>query len=94
MSTDRSREKIRKGVPVPEPRRQRPACPHCGGDDVTQGLKLNVAAGVEEVGIRYQATGKFLGIALLGNEPLLVDVCNACGTVTQIYVQEPERKWR
>jgi hypothetical protein len=29
----------------------------------------------------------------LGNEPLYLDVCNACGTVTRIYVQEPERKW-
>jgi hypothetical protein len=95
MSTDPSPEQMPETVRVPEQRRHRPACPHCGGGDITKGLKLDLSAGVAgEVGIEYRATGKFLGMALLGNEPLHLDVCNSCGTVTRIYVQETQRKWK
>jgi hypothetical protein len=93
MSTDPSPEEIPEVVPVPEPRRPRPVCAHCGGDDITTGLKLGLTAEVGDVGIKYEATGRFLGMALLGNEPLRLDVCNSCGTVTRIYVRDTERKW-
>jgi hypothetical protein len=93
MSTEPSREEITEAVPVPKPHRHRPACSHCEGDDVTKGLKLGRAVEVGDVGIKYESTGRFLGIALLGNEPLYLDVCNSCGTVTRIYVKDTQRKW-
>jgi hypothetical protein len=93
MSNEPSPDDIPEVLPVPEPPRHRPACSHCGGDDITKSLKLSLAAEARELGIHYEATGKFLGISLLGIEPLHIDVCNSCGTVTRIYVQNLERKW-
>jgi hypothetical protein len=93
MSTERSPEEIPDAIPVSEQRHPRAACPHCGGDDLSRGLKLGLSNEVGEVGIKYHATGKFLGMSLLGNEPLHVDFCNSCGTVTRIYLRETERKW-
>jgi hypothetical protein len=78
--------------PVPT-RHPRSVCTHCGGDDITRSLTLGLTAEVGGVGIKYEASGKFLGMALVGNEPLHLDLCNTCGTVTRIYVRETERKW-
>jgi hypothetical protein len=93
MSNEPASDGIPEVIPIPEPRHPRPVCPHCGSDDITKALKLGLTAQVGQVGIKYEATGRFLGMALLGTEPLHVDVCNACGTVTRIYVDIPERKW-
>jgi hypothetical protein len=92
MSAEHTPEEIPTAIPVSE-RRSWPACPHCGSDDITKGMKLGLTATAGDVGINYHATGKFLGVSLLGNEPLLVDLCMACGTLTRIYVAETERKW-
>ena len=93
MSTEPSREEIPEVIPVAEPKRHQPVCSHCFGTDIITGLKLGLTAEVGNVGIKYEATGRFLGMALLGNEPLRVEVCNSCGTVTRIYVRDTERKW-
>ncbi len=93
MNTEPAGDEIPEVIPIPEPRRPRPVCPHCGSGDITKALKLGLTAQVGQVGIKYEATGRFLGMALLGTEPLHVDVCNSCGTVTRIYVNIPERKW-
>ena len=70
MSAEHSSEEIPEVLPVEKRPRHRPVCSHCGSDDVARGLKLGLAAEVGEVGIKYEATGKFLGMALAGNEPL------------------------
>jgi hypothetical protein len=92
MSADSSPEEIPEALPVNE-RRRRPPCPHCGAEDATRGLKLGISSEVGSVGIPYEATGRFLGLAALGSEALLLDLCNACGTVIRFYVKETERKW-
>jgi hypothetical protein len=40
-----------------------------------------------------EATGKFLGMCLLGNEPLRATLCNACGTVVRLSVKDTEPEW-
>jgi hypothetical protein len=45
------------------------------------------------VGITFEATGKFLGVSLLGKEPLRVTLCNECGTVVRLSVKNAERNW-
>ena len=93
MSTDPSPDEFPEVIPVPEQQPHRPVCSHRGGDDIIQGLKLGLTGEVGDVGIKYEATGRFLGMALLGHEPLRLDVCNSCGAVTRIYVKDTERKW-
>ena len=73
MSTEHSREEISEVVPAPKQPRHPPVCSHCGGDDITKGLKLDLMAVVGEVGIKYE-TGRFLGLPMVGNEPLCLDV--------------------
>jgi hypothetical protein len=56
-------------------------------------MKLGLTAEAGNVGINFEATGKFLGVSLLGLEPLLLDLCHSCGTVLRFYVQQTNRKW-
>jgi hypothetical protein len=93
MSSEHSPEEIPEVIPVPEPPRHRRVCPHCGSDDIATGLKIGQTADAAEIGVTYEATGRFLGVAFLGNEPLRLDLCNACGTVTRLYVGKTDRKW-
>ena len=64
-------------------------CPHCGGSDLVRELELNQNAEVGRIGLPYRAAGIFTG-----TEPLLADLCLACGTVVRLYVRETDRKWR
>lgn len=68
----------------PEPRR----CPHCGGDDVITGLKINQNAEVGRIGLAYKALGPFVG-----TEQLSADLCRACGTVVRFFVKDTSRRW-
>jgi len=64
------------------------ACPHCGGEAIARGLRLNQNAEAGWIGLPYRAVGIFTG-----TEPLLVDLCETCGTVLRCFVKEPQRKW-
>jgi hypothetical protein len=63
-------------------------CPHCGGTELVRGLELNLTAEVGAIGFPYRAAWKFHG-----TEPLLADLCRACGTVVRLFVQDTGRKW-
>jgi hypothetical protein len=93
MDPEPSSEEIPEALPVSEGRRPRAVCAHCGSHDMSRGLTLGLSAEVGQVGVKYEATGQFLGMALLGTEPLRMDLCNSCGTVSRIYVQTTDRKW-
>jgi hypothetical protein len=69
------------------------ACTFCGSRDITTGLKLAQKSETGDVGIRFEATDRFLGSYLTGNEPLLVDLCRQCGTIVRFYVACTDRKW-
>jgi hypothetical protein len=33
------------------------------------------------------------GLLLVGTEPLVVDLCAACGHVQRLYVKNPDHRW-
>ena len=68
-------------------------CPHCGSREIIAALKLAQHVEVGNVGIRFEATQRFLGTCLTGNEPLLADLCQSCGTVVRMYVACTDRRW-
>jgi hypothetical protein len=68
--------------------KQRDRCPYCGGSDLVRGSKLGMTAEVGAIGPSFNGAWIFGG-----TEPLYVDLCRACGTVTRIYVKEPNRNW-
>ena len=63
-------------------------CPHCGGHDITRGVHVGKTAEAGHDGLSYQTI-----VFVTGTEPMLADVCTGCGTVTRLWVQNPERKW-
>ena len=92
MDSEQLPEEIPEVIPVPKRHRPRRVCPHCGGDDITKGLRLFGSTGGQDIGIKC-AAGGILGILAFDAEPLRVDLCNSCGSVTRIYVKRTERKW-
>ncbi len=69
------------------------ACSYCGSREIIAGLKLAHHIEVGNVGIRFEATERFLGAFLTGNEPLLADLCQNCGSVVRLHVASTERRW-
>jgi len=63
-------------------------CPYCSGDKITRGVNVGMTAETGHVGLSYQTV-----VFITGTEPMLADVCGTCGTVTRLWVQNPERKW-
>jgi len=63
-------------------------CPHCGGNDVVMGLKLNQTADAGSIGLPYSTATIFSG-----TEPLHADLCRTCGNVVRLFVKEPKRNW-
>jgi hypothetical protein len=63
-------------------------CPHCGRRNIVRGLKLGLTAEVGSVGPAFKA-----GWIASGTEPLYIDLCGACGTVTRAYVKETDKNW-
>ena len=63
-------------------------CPECGSTQVLRGLSLDQQADAGRLGLSYHAVGIFRG-----TEPLVADLCQECGTVVRMYVQNPDRKW-
>ena len=63
-------------------------CPHCGGNDVVMGLKLNQTADVGSMGLPYRTAAIFTG-----TEPLHADLCRTCGSIVRLFVKETNRNW-
>jgi hypothetical protein len=74
------------------PVQRRPACPHCGGDDLRTGLAVYDATNAGFVGVRY-GRDAFFGLRVSDAEPLFVDLCAGCGTVARLYVKAADREW-
>ena len=75
----------------PEGRIQSPVdvrCPHCGGNNVVIGLKLNQNADAGRIGLPYRTAAIFIG-----TEPLHADLCRTCGSVVRLFVKETKRNW-
>jgi hypothetical protein len=68
-------------------------CSHCGGRCIVEGVHFSQSAEAGTVGIVHEATGRFLGVCLLGSERLHADLCQSCGTLTRFYVKVTDRKW-
>jgi hypothetical protein len=94
MSSNDRDDEVPNAMPVSEERRPKRTCPHCGGDDLVKGLKLGAGSceGRGLIGIWYEDGRTFLGPNLL-IEPLRVELCNSCGTLTRLYVKDVERDW-
>jgi hypothetical protein len=93
MSAENRPDQVLDAIPVGGQPPVRYTCSHCGSNEIRKGMKLGLSGESGEVGCRYHKTGKFLGMSLLGLEPLLVDVCMDCGTLVRIYMEETDRKW-
>lgn len=93
MSEENNSDEIPEVLPVDRPSPKPLACWYCGSGNLSKALKLGLGAEVGEVGIKYEATGKLLGMCLLGNEPLRVTLCNECGTVVRLAVKNADHKW-
>lgn len=93
MSTDASPAVQPDADPRSPNRSGEPACPHCGGLDIATGLSMGLTAEAGAIGIKFEATQRVFGIAILGTEPMVADLCTACGTVTRLYVRNPQRPW-
>ena len=63
-------------------------CPHCGGTNITRGIRVSQTAEAGNIGLSYKT--KFL---IVGTEQLYADVCNNCGTVVRFFVKETDRQW-
>lgn len=68
--------------------RQATACSHCGSGNLALGIQLGLTAEVGSVGPKYKD-----GLLLVGTEPLLADLCPACGQVQRLYVKDPDHHW-
>ena len=64
-------------------------CSHCGSTDLVKGVKVARSTDVlAAVGLKYRAM-----LVLFEVEQLHAVVCQACGTVTRLYVKETDRPW-
>jgi len=63
-------------------------CPHCGSTELALGTHVGQSAEAGSVGLSYKT--KFI---FGGTEPLLADLCLACGSVVRFYVKEPRKNW-
>jgi hypothetical protein len=78
---------------LPAQGRPKPPCPHCGGTDLARGVSVALSNETGSVGLRYRASGEFLGLYVTGTEPLRATVCRECGTIVRLSVKEPDRDW-
>ncbi len=67
---------------------QTTTCSHCGSGDLALGLRLGLTAEVGHIGPQYKD-----GLLLVGNEPMVVDLCTACGHIQRLYVKNPDHRW-
>ena len=63
-------------------------CSHCGGADLVVGVQLGLNAEIGHIGLNYKD-----GLLLVGTEPLVVDLCRACGAIERLYVRNTQHRW-
>ena len=63
-------------------------CPYCGGSDIV--AKIVVGRTAEAAGIGPQFK---LAVLFWGAEPMLADLCNKCGAITRLHVQNLNHEW-
>lgn len=63
-------------------------CSHCGHFEFVRGIRVGQTAEVGKVGLSYQSS-----FFLTGTEPLLADLCTACGTVHRFWVEKADQNW-
>lgn len=67
---------------------QATTCSYCGSGNLALGVRLGLTAEVGHVGPQFKD-----GLLLVGTEPLLADLCTACGQVQRLYVKNPDHHW-
>ena len=85
-------EEVPEVLPVSEPQSRRLACPHCGSEDLTPGLRLGWIEGVGPHYYPHPGRG-LLGFRGVAEEKLFAQICCRCGTVARLFVQCPDREW-
>jgi hypothetical protein len=65
-----------------------PKCPCCDGADIVSGVRLGITAEAGRIGLEYRTA-----LILVGTEPLLADICSACGSVVRLRVRNTKRNW-
>lgn len=68
--------------------RQATTCSHCGGSNLTLGVRLGQSVETGRIGPKFKD-----GLLLVGTEPLLADLCADCGHVQRLYVKNPDHRW-
>ena len=63
-------------------------CTHCGGTNIESGLQMNQFVEIGPFGLVFKRAGIFQT-----TEPLRADLCRGCGSVTRLWVSEPNRNW-
>ncbi len=63
-------------------------CPSCGSSEIVDGIRIGMNAEAGAIGLKYQTM-----LFITGTEPIVADLCSACGTVVRLRVQNTERKW-
>ena len=57
-------------------------CAHCACDNFHEGVLI---AGNVQLGIQ--------SVSGLAHEALVCDLCKQCGTISRVYVRNPDRNW-
>jgi hypothetical protein len=65
-----------------------PTCSHCGSTKIIHGVRVGKTAEVGNIGLSFRTA-----VVLTGTEPLVADLCDSCGTVVRLYVQEVGKRW-
>ena len=63
-------------------------CPECGGTDIAKSVGISKMTEAGPIGLGYN-TEYFVK----ASEPLVVDLCRTCGTVTRLYVKRADKRW-
>ena len=63
-------------------------CPECGGTDIAKSVGISKMTEAGSIGLGYN-TEYFVK----ASEPLVVDLCRTCGTVTRLYVKRADKRW-
>src|SRR3954467_110505 len=86
-----------KVSPEPAPKKKHRPCPHCGGEDIIHRLPLFADAqgvhvvGSRAVGLAHHTDQRYLlGGEIIKIAPLHLNLCRSCGTVTRIYIDNPD----
>jgi hypothetical protein len=63
-------------------------CPYCGSANIIRHIKIDQTADAGNIGIQYHT--RFL---LYGTEPIFTDLCDECGSLLRIFVDNPRKRW-